>query len=77
MMESGAFDAQTVAGQLGIDRRTLNRRLAREGESFSSVLQRIRVEVTCRAAPSGQAQIEVKPRMAHPLIRGTARKEFT
>jgi len=49
MLEVGAFDAQSVAHQLGIDRRTLNRRLAREGETFSSVLQRIRVEVTCRA----------------------------
>jgi len=49
LMESGAFDSRTVATHFGIDRRTLNRRLEREGETFSSVLQRVRVEAARRA----------------------------
>lgn len=49
MVGERACDSQSVAEHFNIDRRTLNRRLARENETFSTVLQRVRVEIACRA----------------------------
>jgi len=49
MLDEGNCDSQTVADFFEIDRRTLSRRLAHDGETFSSILQRIRTEVACRA----------------------------
>lgn len=43
------FCSEAVAARFGIDRRTLNRRLAREGETFSSIVQQVRLETTIRA----------------------------
>ncbi|UUZ64796.1 AraC family transcriptional regulator [Polaromonas sp. P1-6] len=48
-LDEGACDSQVVAEHFKIDRRTLNRRLAREDETFSSILQRVRIEIACRA----------------------------
>jgi AraC-like DNA-binding protein len=48
-LDEGEFDAQAVADHFNIDRRTLSRRLARDGQSFSTILQSVRVEVACRA----------------------------
>jgi AraC-like DNA-binding protein len=42
-------DAVTVAAHFRMDRRTLNRRLAHEHENFSTVVQRVRVEIASRA----------------------------
>lgn len=44
MLEDEDCSADAVATRFGIDRRTLNRRLAAEGETFSSVLQQVRIE---------------------------------
>jgi len=49
MLGEGTADSESVAEHFGIDRRTLNRRLEREGETFSSILQSVRVEIACRA----------------------------
>ena len=49
MVGEGTCDSQAVAEHFKIDRRTLNRRLAREGETFSTVLQRVRIEIACRS----------------------------
>lgn len=48
-LDEDVCDAQTVAEHFKIDRRTLNRRLALERETFSSILQRVRIEIVCRA----------------------------
>lgn len=48
-LDDGVCDSQVVAEHFKIDRRTLNRRLAREDETFSSILQRVRIEIACRA----------------------------
>ncbi len=48
-LENGDCSADAVAGQFAVDRRTLNRRLAKSGESFSTLLQQIRVEITEQA----------------------------
>jgi AraC-like DNA-binding protein len=49
MVGEGRCDSQSVAEHFSIDRRTLNRRLAHEGETFSSVLQQVRIEIACGA----------------------------
>ncbi|WP_341991949.1 AraC family transcriptional regulator [Azorhizobium sp. AG788] len=44
----GDSSAVNVAAYLDVDRRTMNRRLEKEGETFSTILQKVRVEVTLR-----------------------------
>ncbi len=51
-LSGGRCRADLVAGQLGIDRRTLHRRLARDNLSFSEVLEAVRTEIVTRALPS-------------------------
>ncbi|AMY68865.1 AraC family transcriptional regulator [Frigidibacter mobilis] len=48
LLLEGDCSASRIAEHLGLDRRTLNRKLAKEGETFSSVLQKVRVELTLR-----------------------------
>jgi len=48
MLPSGLCSAQTVATRLGVDRRTIHRHLAREGQTFSSVLDSVRAELVTR-----------------------------
>ena len=45
MLKSGTCSVGRVAKQLGVDRRTLNRRLASEGRSYSSVLDTVRTDM--------------------------------
>jgi AraC-like DNA-binding protein len=47
-LPSGLCSAERVARQLGVDRRTLHRHLAREGETFSSLLDSVRSELATR-----------------------------
>ncbi|GAA4351096.1 hypothetical protein GCM10023165_39050 [Variovorax defluvii] len=49
MIGEGYCEARAVAQYFRVDRRTLNRRLEHDGESYSSILQRVRVDVACRA----------------------------
>lgn|GEM_PF-782283 len=48
-LDDGTCDAAAIANYLHIDRRTLTRRLALENETFSSLLQRIRIDIAERA----------------------------
>ena len=48
MLPSGLCSADHVAKRLGVDRRTIHRHLAREGETFSSVLDSVRSELVTR-----------------------------
>lgn len=48
MLPTGLCTAERVAKRLGIDRRTLHRRLIREDESFGSVVEKIRDELVTR-----------------------------
>lgn len=48
MLPSGLCTADHVADRLGVDRRTIHRRLAREGESFSSIMDSVRAELVTR-----------------------------
>jgi len=48
MLPSGLCSAQTVATRLGVDRRTIHRHLARENQTFSSVLDSVHAELVTR-----------------------------
>jgi AraC-like DNA-binding protein len=59
MLDNGACDSQAVAEHFGIDRRTLNRRLGNDGQSFSSVLQRVRIDIACRALAGSDTSLSI------------------
>jgi hypothetical protein len=42
MLPSGLCSAGSVAARLGVDRRTVHRHLAREGQTFSAVMDAVR-----------------------------------
>ena len=48
MLPSGLCSADSVAAQLGVDRRTVYRHLAREGKTFSSLMDSVRAELVTR-----------------------------
>ena len=48
MLPSGLCSADHVAQRLGVDRRTIHRHLAQEGETFSSLLDSVRAELVAR-----------------------------
>jgi AraC-like DNA-binding protein len=48
MLPSGLCSADSVATRLGVDRRTVHRHLAREGQTFSSVMDSVRAELVTR-----------------------------
>ena len=48
MLPSGLCSADTVAARLGVDRRTVHRHLAREGKTFSSIMDVVRAELVTR-----------------------------
>jgi AraC-like DNA-binding protein len=47
-LPSGHCSVDRVAEQLGVDRRTVHRRLARDGETFSTILDTVRTELAAR-----------------------------
>ncbi len=49
LLGEGQCDAPAVAALFDVDRRTLNRRLGREGQTFSSIVQQVRADIACRA----------------------------
>jgi AraC-like DNA-binding protein len=54
MLGSGRCTVEQVAGHLGVDRRTIHRRLAREGTSFSEVVDSVRRELAVRHLANGR-----------------------
>ena len=48
MLPSGLCSADTVAARVGVDRRTVHRHLAREGKTFSSLMDSVRAELVTR-----------------------------
>ncbi len=57
LMPVGRCSADTVAAELGVDRRTLHRHLAAEGETFSSVLDAVRTDLAERFLRTGRHSI--------------------
>lgn len=54
MLKSGSCSAGRVAEHLGVDRRTINRRLAIEGRSYSSILDAVRRDIVTSLVEDGQ-----------------------
>jgi AraC-like DNA-binding protein len=54
MLKSGSCSAERVAKHLGVDRRTINRRLATEGQSYSSILDAVRRDMVTSSVEHGQ-----------------------
>jgi AraC-like DNA-binding protein len=48
LLPSGRCTSELLAGHLGVDRRTLSRRLAARGTSFSDILNAVRIELVQR-----------------------------
>jgi AraC-like DNA-binding protein len=48
MLSSGLCSVDNVAKRLGLNRRTLHRHLAREGQTFSSIIDTVRAELATR-----------------------------
>jgi AraC-like DNA-binding protein len=48
MLPSGLCSAERVAERLGVNRRTVHRHLAREGETFSAMINGVRAELIAR-----------------------------
>lgn len=51
-LASGRCTADRVARQIGVDRRTLHRKLTAEGQTFSTIVEAIRLDIVTRALPS-------------------------
>ncbi|SKA38783.1 AraC-type DNA-binding protein [Enhydrobacter aerosaccus] len=56
-LASGRCTADHIAGQLGIDRRTLHRRLSAEGLTFSGIVDEVRTEIVSRTLPSRERSL--------------------
>jgi AraC-like DNA-binding protein len=54
LLPAGRCSAAQVAGNLGMDRRTLHRRLERQGETFSSILDSTRADMAERFLLTGR-----------------------
>jgi hypothetical protein len=54
MLKSENCSAERVAKHLGVDRRTVNRRLASEGQSYSSILDAVRTDMVRNLVENGQ-----------------------
>ena len=52
LLPTGRCSIVQVARSLGVDRRTVQRRLAHSGETFSSVLNAVRAELAERLVPN-------------------------
>lgn len=57
MLPWGRCTSEQVAKHLGVDRRTLHRRLAAEGESFQSLLHAVRADLAARQILGGNCSL--------------------
>jgi AraC-like DNA-binding protein len=57
LLPLGRFTVDQAARHLGIDRRTIHRHLARDGETFSSLVDKLRAELALRHLESGERSL--------------------
>ena len=57
LIGTGRCTIDVVAQHLGLDRRTVHRRLAREGETFSAILDAVRRELAARYVRDGRRSL--------------------
>jgi AraC-like DNA-binding protein len=53
LLPSGACSVERIAQHLGVDRRTVHRHLAHHGDSYLSIVDKVRVELVMRYVDSG------------------------
>ena len=58
MLKSGSCSAERLAKHLRVDRRTLGRRLASEGQSYSSILDAVRRDMVTSLVENGQRPLK-------------------
>jgi len=63
LLPTGGCDVDEVADRLGVDRRTVHRRLANEGQSFSRLLQGVRREVASEELCKGDRSLGLVTQM--------------
>jgi AraC-like DNA-binding protein len=56
---SGHCTVEQIAGQLDVDRRTLHRKLAAEGLTFSAIVEEVRTEIVTRTLSSRERPLTV------------------
>jgi AraC-like DNA-binding protein len=56
-LASGRCAAEHVAEQLGMDRRALHRKLAKEQQTFTAIVEAVRTEIATRTLPSPQRSL--------------------
>ena len=63
LLPSGRCSIEQVAQRLGVDRRTVHRRLASEGETFSAILDAVRSELVTRYIKDSDRPLSVVAEM--------------
>jgi AraC-like DNA-binding protein len=58
LLPTGLCSAETVAERLGLDRRTLHRHLAREGESYATLVDEVRQDVARQQLSAGRRPLK-------------------
>jgi AraC-like DNA-binding protein len=59
LLATGACSVERVAQHMGVDRRTIHRRLANEGASFSAIVDAVRLELSERLLMEGRRLGEI------------------
>ena len=57
LLPTGRCSSESIANHLGVDRTTINRRLAVRGESFSSIVNGVRIELARRYIQTEQRSL--------------------
>jgi AraC-like DNA-binding protein len=74
LLGSGACNIEVVAQHLGVDRRTVHRRLTQEGETFSNIVAGVRRELAVRFLADPQRNLaEISTLLGFSSISGFSR----
>jgi AraC-like DNA-binding protein len=74
LLSSGACNIEVVAQHLGVDRRTVHRRLTQEGETFSNIVAGVRRELAVRFLADPQRNLaEISSALGFSSISGFSR----
>ena len=73
LLPTGRCNADQVALHMGVDRRTVHRRLAREDCSFSALLQQTRQELVIRHLSGGRRLSEIAPLLGFSSLSAFSR----
>jgi AraC-like DNA-binding protein len=72
-LSRGDCRAERIAQRLGVDRRTLHRRLARDGTSFTALVQQARSEALGSLVAAGYSKTEIAGRLGFSCLSAFSR----